>query len=179
MTRKDRFTLNLFILFCLLSYYSFGTAMMDYFMLYPSRFFVGEQEFILYHKFLESAIMPISVFPFLAIIVLNILIIWFRPLVVSKTLVWISFIALVIDLLSTILLQAPWNFELSEGKNVALMQKITDTNWLRVFLETSQAIVVFLMLRQFVFSWCGPSRPMTRSKIDQLNAAFNIDLPEQ
>jgi hypothetical protein len=152
MTTTYRFSLMLFLLFCLLSFYSFGTAMMDYFMLYPSRFFVGENEFVQYHQFLESTIMPISVFPFLAIIVMNILIFWFRPPYVSKNLLWISCACLIIDLLSTVLIQAPWNFELSEGKNIALMEKITNTNWLRVILESSQVIVVFFMLKQFAFS---------------------------
>jgi hypothetical protein len=152
MTTSYRFPLVLFLIFCLLSFYSFGTAMMDYFMLYPSRFFVGENEFVQYHQFLESTIMPISVFPFLAIIVMNILIFWFRSPYVSKKLLWISCACLIIDLLSTVLIQAPWNFELSEGKNIELMEKITNTNWLRVILESSQVIVVFLMLKQFTFA---------------------------
>jgi hypothetical protein len=152
MTTTSRFSLMLFILFCLLSFYSYGTAMMDYFMLYPSRFFVGESEFVQYHQFLESAIMPISVFPFLVIIVMNILIFWFRPPYVPGKLLWISFACLIIDLLSTVLIQAPWNFELSEGKNIVLMEKITNTNWLRVILETSQVVVVFFMLKHFMFT---------------------------
>jgi hypothetical protein len=150
-TARYRFTLILFLLFCLLSYYSFGTAAMDYFMLYPSRFLVGESEFVAYHKFLELTIMPISVYPFLLIIVLNVVMLWFRPGQVSKVLVGCSLAVLVADLISTALLQAPWNFELGKGKNIALMQKITDTNWIRVILETSQVVIVFLMLKQMVF----------------------------
>jgi len=151
MTKRFRFSLLLFILFCLLSFYSFGTAMMDYFMLYPSRFLVGSSEFVQYHKFLESAIMPISVFPFLAIIVMNILLFWFSPSQVSKQLLWYSFACLFLDFISTVFIQAPWNFQLSDGKNLLLMQKITDTNWLRVVLETAQVVIVFQMLKQLVF----------------------------
>ena len=71
MNNKSRFSILLFITFGTLSFYSFGTAMMDYFMLYPSRFLVGEKEFVSYHKLLESAIFPISVFPFLFITIVN------------------------------------------------------------------------------------------------------------
>jgi hypothetical protein len=152
MTKNHHFSLILFILFCLLSFYSFGTAMMDYFMLYPSRFLVGENDFVQYHKFLESAIMPVSVFPFLIIIVLNIAIFWFMPPFVSRKLLGASLACLIVDLISTVLLQAPWNFQLSEGKDIVLMQKITDTNWLRVFLETSQVVLVFLMLKRLVLN---------------------------
>lgn len=120
--------------------------MIDYFLLYPSRYLVGTAEFVAYHKLLESAILPVSVFPFLLITILNIVLIWFRPQHVSATLVWMSLVCLVLDLLLTAFFQAPWNYELSAGKNVALMQKITDTNWVRVFLELAQVIIVFAML---------------------------------
>jgi hypothetical protein len=120
--------------------------MMDYFLVYPSRYLVGTNEFIVYHKLLESAILPVSVFPFLLIIVLNILLIWFRPHHVPKNLIWASLVCLLLDFISTALLQAPWNLQLSEGKDVELMQKISDTNWVRVFLEIAQVIIVFFML---------------------------------
>lgn len=64
MLTKSNFSVVLFITFGTISFYSFGTAMMDYFLLYPSRFLVGEKEFIRFHELLESAILPISVFPF-------------------------------------------------------------------------------------------------------------------
>ncbi len=148
MNPKSRFSTFFFILFCALSCYSYGTAMMDYFLLYPSRFLIGEKKFIDYHKLLESAIFPISVFPFLLINAMNILLLWFKPFGVSKTLMWISLVCLILDLISIVLFQAPWNMALSAGKNLELMQKITDTNWVRVFLESAQAIVVVRMLYQ-------------------------------
>jgi hypothetical protein len=147
MQKRDR-SQFLFHFFCALSFYSYGTAMMDYFLLYPSRFLVGEHEFVEYHAFLESAILPISVFPFLLIILLNIVLLWFRPAWVSRDLLAVSLACLVLDLLSTVFFQAPWNFELGNGKNTALMQKITDTNWGRVFLESAQVVIVFLALNK-------------------------------
>lgn len=143
---KSHFSNVLFISFGTLSYFSFGTAMMDYFLLYPSRFLVGEKEFVTYHKFLESAILPISVYPFFLLIFLNLLLFWHKPEGLSNTLIWISFMCLLLDLMSTAFFQAPWNFELSKGKNVLLMQKITDTNWVRVFLESMQVVIAFIML---------------------------------
>ena len=120
--------------------------MMDYFLVYPSRYLIGIDEFISYHKLLESAILPVSVYPFLLITVFNILLIWFRPWHVPKNLMWASLLCLLLDFISTALFQPPWNIQLSEGKNVALMQKITDTNWIRVFLEIAQVIIVFFMV---------------------------------
>jgi hypothetical protein len=159
---KNHFSVYLFLIFSVLSFYSFGTAMMDYFLLYPSRFLVGEAEFIAYHRMLESAILPVSVFPFLFITILNVALIWFRPSHVSKNLIWASLICLILDLLSTAFFQAPWNFELSEGKDVILMQKITDTNWLRVFLETVQVTLVFFTL-SFFYHNVGEACPGTKT----------------
>src|SRR5687768_13070388 len=146
MNTRESFIKYLFITFCTLSFYSFGTAMMDYLLLYPSRFLIGEDEFVSYHMLLETYILPVSVYPFLLITVLNVFLLWFSPRQLPRKLVWISLVCLVLDVLSTALFQAPWNLALSEGKNVELMQKITDTNWVRVFLETLQVIIVFKML---------------------------------
>ena len=149
MITKQNFSHVLFITFSAISFYSFGTAMMDYFLLYPSRFLVGESEFVRYHQLLEAAILPVSVFPFLLITILNLMLIWFRPENVSTRLIWISLCCLVLDVISTALFQAPWNFELAKGKDIVLMHKITDTNWARVFLESLQVIVTFIMLNTF------------------------------
>lgn len=129
-----------------MSFFSFGTAMMDYFLVYPSRYIVGENEFIAYHNLLEAAIWPVSVAPFLLIIVLNAILVWNTPEGVAKKFLVISLILLLLDFLSTVLMQAPWNMQLANGKNIELMQKITDTNWIRVFLETAQAAVVYNLL---------------------------------
>jgi hypothetical protein len=145
MNRK-RILNFVFVLFCTMSFFSAGTAMMDYFLVYPSRFIVGENEFVAYHKLLEKAIWPISVGPFLLIIVLNVLLVFKTPQHVSRNLLKVSLVLLLLDFLSTVLLQAPWNYELANGKNVELMQKISDTNWFRVFLEVTHVIVVFKVL---------------------------------
>jgi hypothetical protein len=144
--KKSTFSTILFMAFCAGTFYSYGTAMMDYFLVYPSRFLVGESEFVAYHSLLEKAIWPISVAPFLIIILLNGVLLWRSPKNIFKKLLVVSFVLLILDFLSTVLLQAPWNYQLANGKDVELMQKITDTNWVRVFLESAQAMIVFVLM---------------------------------
>lgn len=134
------------ILFALLSWFSYGTAMMDYFLVYPSRMIVGAGEFVAYHALLEDAILPVSVLPFFIITILNGILLWKRPAYVSGILLWISFIALLLDWASSIFIQIPMNIELNTGKNEVLIQQVMDTNWGRIFLESLQAIVVFFIL---------------------------------
>lgn len=135
-----------FHLFCALSFFSFGTAMMDYFLVYPSRAIVGEEEFVQYHALLEAAIVPISVIPFLIITILNIVLFWFRPAQVSLGLVIASLICLLLDWASSIFIQIPMNLELNDGKNVDLIEEVMRTNWGRVILESTQATLVLVMM---------------------------------
>jgi hypothetical protein len=141
-------TTFVFLLFCCVSIYSYGTAMMDYFLVYPSRFLVGEEEFVAYHALLEKAIWPISVAPFLLAIVLNAWLVWRSPRGISRKLLTVSLVLLLLDFLSTVIFQAPWNYELARGKNIALMEKITASNWARVFLESAQVVMVLLLLNK-------------------------------
>lgn len=132
--------------FCALSFFSFGTAMMDYFLVYPSRAIVGEQEFVAYHALLEAAILPVSVIPFFVITVQNIFLFWSRPATVEKGLVVVSLCCLLLDWASSILVQIPMNLQLNHGKDVALIQQVIETNWGRVFLESLQALSVLVMM---------------------------------
>lgn len=128
------------------TFFSYGTAMMDYFLVYPSRLIVGVPEFVAYHALLEARIIPISVIPFATLTVLNCLLLFFRPVGVPKNLVWASLFCLLADWVSTAFVQIPMNLQLNEGKNVALIQDVMDTNWGRVVLETAQALLAFAVL---------------------------------
>ena len=132
--------------FCALSFFSFGTAMMDYFLVYPSRVIVGANEFIQYHALLESAILPISVIPFLIITIQNVFLCWSRPSSVTQALVVASLVCLVLDWASSIFIQIPINLKLNDGKDIELINYIMKTNWGRIFLESLQAALVLVMM---------------------------------
>lgn len=135
-----------FHIFCALSFFSFGTAMMDYFLVYPSRVIVGNEEFVAYHALLEAAILPVSVAPFFIITIQNVFLFWSRPANVEKGLVVVSLSCLLLDWASSIFVQIPMNLQLNEGKNIALIQEVMDNNWGRVFLESTQALFVLIMM---------------------------------
>lgn len=132
--------------FLALTFFSYGTAMMDYFLIYPSRQLVGTSEFVAYHALLEERIIPISVVPFALLTLSNLLLVWFRPVGVPKSLVWASLVCLGIDWISTAFVQIPMNLQLGAGKDPALIQRVMDTNWLRVVLESGQALLAFAVL---------------------------------
>ncbi len=133
-------------LFLAFTFFSYGTALMDYFLVYPSRLIVGEREFVAYHALLEARIIPISVIPFGLLTILNALLFRFRPANLPVKYVGASFACLVLDWLSTLLVQIPMNLRLNAGKDVALIGEVMATNWGRVVLESGQAALALLML---------------------------------
>ena len=134
--------------FCAVTFYSYGTAIMDYFLVYPSRAIVGAGEFVAYHALLEDRILPISVLPFLLLTILNAVLLWQRPTGLPKRLVWLSLFCLLLDWASSVLIQIPMNLQLNEGKNLVLIQRVMDTNYGRIFLESAQAVLAFIILHK-------------------------------
>lgn len=134
--------------FCAVTFYSYGTAMMDYFLVCPSRAIVGTTEFVAYHALLEARILPISVLPFLLLTLLNIVLLWQRPASVPKSLVGLSLSCLLLDWTSSVFIQIPMNLQLNEGKDIALIQRVMDTNYGRIFLESAQAVLAFIVLHK-------------------------------
>ena len=141
-------------LFLACTFFSYGTAMMDYFLVYPSRLIVGEPEFVTYHALLEERIIPISVVPFGLLTILNVMLLWLGPAGVPKKYVWFSLGCLLLDWLSTVFFQIPMNLQLNVGKDVALIRQVMDTNWGRVVLESAQAAIALLMLGRFTGGVC-------------------------
>jgi hypothetical protein len=132
------------------TFFSYGTAMMDYFLVYPSRIIVGEQEFVAYHALLEERIIPISVIPFGLLTLLNMALLLFRMPRPVKHLVWASMVCLLADWLSTVFIQIPMNVELGKGKDLQLIRQVMDTNWVRVGLESAQATIALLILAYII-----------------------------
>jgi hypothetical protein len=133
-------------LFIALTFFSYGTALMDYFLVYPSRAIVGANEFVAYHALLEDRILPISVAPFAVLTILNLWLLWRRPTDVPKIFVWLSLICLLLDWASSVLVQIPMNLQLNTGKDPVLIQRVMDTNYGRIFLESAQALIAFRLL---------------------------------
>jgi hypothetical protein len=142
-TATGRWCVALFLAF---TFFSYGTAMMDYFLVYPSRLIIGEMEFVTYHALLEERIIPISVIPFGLLTILNVLLFWFRPVNLPLKYVWASFVCLLLDWLSSIFLQIPMNLQLNAGKDAALIEQVMETNWGRVVLESAQAAFALRIL---------------------------------
>ncbi len=77
-----------------LAFISYGTAMVGYCLMYPSRLIIGEREFVAYQALLEARIIPVSAIPFG-------LLIWFRQASLPLGYARASFRCLLLDWLPT------------------------------------------------------------------------------
>jgi hypothetical protein len=136
--------------FFALSFYFFGSAMMDYFIVYHSWQFVGEAEFVSLHKAAGGRGVFIFVIPSFVVTIFNVLLFWHRPKSVSKKLVVIALICLLISWVSSALIQIPIQLELDNGKNNVLLEELFATNWIRIIPTGIYALVVFVMLKKSI-----------------------------
>ena len=134
-----------FHLFCGLSFFSCGTAMMDYFCLSvtshrrgsgicPISFTIGSRDS-------SRECDAISTdhhserFSFLVSSKIDIACCGIASLV-----------CLLLDWASSIFIQIPMNLELNHGKDIVLIEKVMSTNWGRIGLEITQVVLVFIMM---------------------------------
>ncbi|MGF7215094.1 hypothetical protein GGR92_001234 [Spirosoma lacussanchae] len=136
--------------FCALAFYSYGTAMMDYFVAYPSRALMGVPNFVTYHALHEQRMIPEHIIPFLLLTILNGLIIWKRPAGISGWLLWVSLVCLLIDwlLMLFVPMSATLPSTLPEEQGHTLMRLVIDTNNGRILLESVHTVLAFIMLCQ-------------------------------
>jgi hypothetical protein len=122
---------TLFIFF-MLSFYGFGAGVLDSFAMYHSWLFVGEAEFATMHQEAGARIISFYVLPLVVCTIFNVLLFWYRPAALPKSLVWIAFSALLTVWLSSVFIQIPIQFQLDHGKDTALLNKLILTDWIRV-----------------------------------------------
>ena len=120
-------------IFFALSFYSLGAGIMDSFAIYHSWLYVGEDEFAALHQATGKRIVLLLVIPMLILTVFCVLMFWFRPAPVSKSLVWFALAGLIMGWISSAFIQIPIQVQLSMGKDDALLHKLIVSDWIRFF----------------------------------------------
>ena len=123
---------RMFFVFFMLVFYSFGAGVMDSFAIYHSWLFVGEAEFANMHQKISDRIVSLYVLPLVICTIVNVLLFWFRPASLPKCLVWRTFACVMVIWLSSVFIQIPIQFQLHHGKDLALLNKLILTDWIRV-----------------------------------------------
>jgi hypothetical protein len=113
--------------------YGTGAAFIESFVNYASWHLIGADEFIAYHRFISPRVLALLVAPLLLGTACTILMLWSRPAAIPAWAVWAALAAQAVVWLSTVTIQVPIQFLLSErGLSVELIDRLIVTNfWLR------------------------------------------------
>ena len=123
----------IFLIAFALVFYGSGAGFIESFVNYPSWRLIGGDEFIAYHQFISPRVLTFLVAPLLLGTAFTILMLWSRPAAIPAWAVWAALALQAITWLSTITIQLPIQFQLTEqGLSIALIDRLIETNfWLR------------------------------------------------
>ena len=147
MTNKNKISTIVFSVYILLAFYVFGGGIVNSLVAYRTWRAVGANEFPEFHHIDSALIIPLFVVFFFLSFIPQILLFWFRPIVIPKWLVWLALLFNFITLVSTIVIQIPIQVELDKKYSLELIERLISTDFVyRRIPMLLLAIVNFIML---------------------------------
>ena len=151
MANKNNISTIVFSVYILLAFYVFGGGIVNSLVGYRTWLAVGPNEFPAFHQIDSALIIPLFVIFFLLSFIPQILLFWYRPMVISKWLVCLAFLFNLITLVSTITIQIPIQVELDKRFSLELIERLISTDLIyRRIPMFLLAIINFIMLYKVV-----------------------------
>jgi len=151
MANKNKVSNIVFSVYILVAFYVFGGGIVNSLVAYRTWRAVGVNEFAQFHHIDSSLIIPLFVIFFFFSFIPQILLFWFRPMIISKWLVWVALAFNLVALVSTITIQIPIQTELDKGFSSELLEKLISTDMIyRRIPMLLMAITNFVMLYKVV-----------------------------
>lgn len=125
--------------------------MVDSLVVFRTWHLIGPEEFPKFHQSDNAHIIPVFVIFFFLSFIPQVLLFWFRPLVIPKWMVWLALLLNLTMLVSSITIQIPIQIELDKRFSLELIERLvsTDTTY-RVIPMIILAIINFTMLFKVV-----------------------------
>ena len=153
MTNKNTVSTIVFSVYILISFYVFGGGIVNSLVAYRTWRWVGANEFPKFHQIDSTLIIPIFVVFVLLSFIPQILLFWFRPMVIPRRLVWLALLFNLIPLVSTIIIQISIQIELDQRFSLELIERLISTDMIyRRIPMFFLAITNFIMLYKVVKS---------------------------
>ena len=151
MTNKNKISTIVFSVYILLTFYVFGGGIVNSLVAYRTWRAVGAIEFPEFHHIDSSLIIPLFVVFFFLSFIPQILLFWFRPIVIPKWMVWLALLFNFITLVSTITIQIPIQAAPDKQFSSQLIERLISTDFIyRRIPMLLLAIVNFIMLYKVV-----------------------------
>ena len=162
MINKNKISTIVFSVYILLAFYVFGGGIVNSLVAYRTWRAVGANEFPEFHHIDSALIIPLFVVFFFLSFIPQILLFWFRPMVIPKWLVWLALLFNFITLVSTITIQIPIQIELDKMFSLELIERLISTDFIyRRIPMFLQAIINFIMLYKVVKHSGNQPNPLT------------------
>jgi hypothetical protein len=162
MNNHTKLSSVVFSIYILLAFYVFGGGIVNSLVQYRTWRWVGENEFPKFHQVDSSLIIPLFVIFFFISFIPQILLFWFRPVVIPRWLVGLALLCNVIALVSTITIQIPIQSELDKQFSMELIDRLISTDMIyRRIPMLIMAALNFTMLYKVVAN--ASERPNQRS----------------
>ena len=151
MINKNKISTIVFSVYILLAFYVFGGGIVNSLVAYRTWRAVGANEFPEFHHIDSSLIIPLFVVFFFLSFIPQLLLLWFRPMIIPKWLVWLALLFNFITLVSTITIQIPIQVELDKKFSLELIERLISTDFIyRRIPMLLLALVNFIMLYKVV-----------------------------
>jgi len=132
-------------------FYVFGGGIVNSLVAYRTWRAVGANEFPEFHHIDSTLIIPLFVVFFFFSFIPQILLFWFRPMIISRWLVWLALLFNLITLVSTITIQIPIQNELDKRFSLELIERLISTDFIyRRIPMLLMGITNFVMLYKVV-----------------------------
>ncbi|MDB5200137.1 MAG: hypothetical protein JWO92_2100 [Chitinophagaceae bacterium] len=162
MANKNKVSNIVFSIYILIAFYVFGGGIVNSLVAYKTWRVVGVNEFPKFHHIDSSLIIPLFVVFFFLSFIPQILLFWFRPMIISRWLVWLALLFNLITLVSTITIQIPIQTELDKRFSLELIDRLISTDMIyRRIPMLLLAIINFIMLYKVVKHSNNKSNPLT------------------
>jgi hypothetical protein len=131
----------------LLAFYTYGATVMEVFVYYPSWQHI-HSDWVEFKKLVDRLIIPRYVVPTMLIYIPLIMMFWHRSTSLPKWTIWASLIGYLIPTISTMLVQLPIQFQLEEGFDQALYEKLV---WTDLYYRQIAAFLGFALSGYMLF----------------------------
>jgi len=151
MANKNKISTIVFSVYIFLTFYVFGGGIVNSLVAYRTWRAVGENEFPKFHQIDSALIIPLFVIPIFLSYIPQVLLFWFRPMIISKWMIWLAVLCSLVALISTITIQIPIQIELDKRFSLELIDRLIYTDMIyRKIPMILMAAINFLMLFKVV-----------------------------
>jgi uncharacterized BrkB/YihY/UPF0761 family membrane protein len=151
MTNSNRISSIVFSIYILLAFYVLGGGIVNSLVGYRTWREVGANEFPKFHQVDSNLIIPLFVIFFFLTFIPQVLLFWFRPVVIPKWMVWLALLFNLITLISTLTIQIPIQKELDSKFSLELIERLISTDMMyRRIPMLLMAVINFIMLYKVV-----------------------------